>query len=358
MERQMITTTPLEVAIVGGGRSERRLCKALAGLRQVRKVHLVSPRNARAMQDWIGQQGLATRVALHGKLDPVLWDPEIKAAIVANPPMEHFPTARWLLEYGKHVLVEEPFVPSEAEAQRLVDMAEARGLVIAVGLEYFLASYLHYFRSVVHNQGHPHPVERTTVTWHDVVRDGAGSATRSPNVAHVVADMLPHVLSLLTVLFGRHAARTAGVTMPASFSASLELDYGPHPVAVSLSRAGREPRRSIEIVTRDERRFVLDFTREPGIVLQDGRVLPPDPLWDSLPKPVSAQLAYFLDETRERQGTLPLLARETMHVVQGTEEACAKAGGEELNRLRGALAVEDYLAGHPAARPTGLHERR
>jgi predicted dehydrogenase len=320
---------------------------------------MVSPRNARGMQDWLGREGLSGRVALHGKLDPVLWDSHIQGAVVANPPAEHFATARWLLENGKHVLVEQPFVPSVAEAQRLVDMAEARGLVAAVGLEYFLASYLHYFRSVVHNQGHPHPVVRTAITWHDTVREEEGSALRRPDAAaHVVSDLLPHVLSLLTVLFGRHAARTTAAVAPGLLSARLELAYGPHPVLVSLSRMAPEPRRSIEILTRDDRRFALDFTREPGTVTQDGRILPPDPLWDSMPKPLAAELGYFLDEIRERQGTLPLLARETMHIVQATEEARARAAEGELDGAREAAPGDDFPLIPPAPRPAGLHERR
>jgi predicted dehydrogenase len=121
----------MEVAIVGGGRWGKVLCGVVAGLRQVRKIHLVSRRNARGMQDWLADQRLAHRVELHSKLDPVLWNSAIEAAIVANLPSEHFATARWLLENGKHVLVEHPFAQTRAEAQALVDLAEALGLVAA-----------------------------------------------------------------------------------------------------------------------------------------------------------------------------------------------------------------------------------
>jgi predicted dehydrogenase len=345
---EMDTTTPLEVAIVGGGRRGKTLCRALAGLRQVHKIHLVSRRNARGMQDWIMEQQLAGRLALHGKLDPVLWNTAIRAVIVANLPGEHFATARWLLENGKHVLVEKPFVPTRAEA---------RGLVLAAGLQFFLATYLHYFRSVVHNQGHPHPVELTEITWHDALAEERCSLARRPDVtAPVIAELLPHVLTVLTVLFGRHAARTTAVVPhKGNFSARLELAYGPHPVRVSLSRVAAEPRRSVEVVTREGRRFMLDFTREPGTVLQDGRALPDDLLWDALPRPLPAELAYFLDEVRQRQGTLPLLAKETMHIVEGTEQAVAGVLEEQLRRLQ--PAEREYLPPRPAVMPA-MSERR
>lgn len=316
----------MEVAIVGGGRWGKNLCRVLAGMRQVRRVHVVSQRNARGMHEWLAAERLAHRVELHARLDPVLWNDEIAAAIVANRPAEHFATARWLLESGKHVLVEKPFAATRAEAQALIDLAESRGLVAAAGFEFFLASYIHYFRSVVHNRGHPHPIELTEVTWHDAAAERCGACRRPEAGTHVISDLLPHVLTLLTVLFGRLPARTTRVDAAEwHTAASLELGYGPHPARISLSRAAQEPCRALAIVTRGGPRFTLDFTREPGTVTQDGCALPPDCLWDSLPKPVPAELAYFLDEVRERRGTLPLLARQTLHIVEGTEDALARA---------------------------------
>ena len=101
----METSRSVEVALIGGGRRGKLLCRVLAGMRRVRKVHLVSRQNARGMHDWLAGERLAHRVDLHAKLDPVLWNADIIAAIVANDPAEHFATARWLLENGKHVLV-------------------------------------------------------------------------------------------------------------------------------------------------------------------------------------------------------------------------------------------------------------
>lgn len=317
--------------MVGGGRWGKRLCRELAGLRQVGRIHLVSRRNARGMQDWLAAEGLARRVELHAKLDPVLWNERITAALVANLPSEHFATARWLLENGKHVLVEKPFAGTRREAQMLIDLAGSHGLVAAAAFEHFLASYLHHFRSVVHKHGHPHAIELTEITWHDAVQEERWIATGRPDAATpVIGELLPRALTLLTVLMGRLPARTTRVIAPEGHvSAYLELAYGPHPVRISLSRAVTEPCRAITVSTRGGPRFALDFTREPGVVTQDGRVLPPDHLWDSLPRPVPAGISYFLDEVRERHGTLPLLAQETLHVVEVTEEAAARAVDRE-----------------------------
>lgn len=134
--------TPVEVALIGDGRRGRLLCRVLAEMPRVRRIHLVSQRNARAMHDWLAAERLAHRVELHAKLDPVLWNRDIAAAVVANQPAEHFATARWLLENGKHVLVEHPFAQTRAEAQVLIDLAGARGLVAEAALSTTDEQYL------------------------------------------------------------------------------------------------------------------------------------------------------------------------------------------------------------------------
>jgi predicted dehydrogenase len=351
----------VEVALIGGGRRGKLLCRVLAQMRRVRKVHLVSRQNARGLQDWLAGERLVHRVELHAKLDPVLWSEDIAAAIVANDPAEHFTTARWLLENGKHVLVEKPFADTRAEAQALIDMAEARGLVAAAGFEFFLASYLHYFRSIVHNHGHPHPVEQTEITWHDVARGERWGAMPWPGErTHVIADLLPHVLTLLTVLFGHLPARTTRVVSPdGRRGAQVELLFGTHPVKVALARTG-EPRRVIRIATRGGPSFLLDFTTEPGTVTRDGRLLPPDCLWDSLPRPVPAGLAHFLDEVRDRRGSLPLLARQTLHIVEGTEDALARSCEQQASAARAEAPRAPYvlpLTGAPAIAESDVDPR-
>lgn len=338
----MTTAEPLEVAIIGGGHRDLSICRALAAMRAVRRVHLVSQRGARGMQEWIAAEGLTGRVTLHGKVDPVLWNAGIPSAVVANRPEEHFATARWLLENGKHVLVERPFVASGAEARTLIDMAEARRLVLAANLEYFFASYLHYFRSVVHNQGHPHPVERTTLVWHETAPAPARGGPGPLDAARATARLMPDVLTVLTVLFGRHAARVVGGSAGAvGGETRWRIAYGPHDVDVSLWSGAPAARREVEVATVSGRTFALNFTEEPGTVCEDGRALPADLLWDVLPRPLPAGLASFLDETRSRQGTLPLLARDTLHVVEGAGAAVARA--------------RDALDGRPDPGPGGRY---
>ena len=60
----------------------------------------------------------------------MLADPRVEAVAVATPAWTHFEVALAALEAGKHVLVEKPFASSVAEGEKLVAMADRKGLVV------------------------------------------------------------------------------------------------------------------------------------------------------------------------------------------------------------------------------------
>lgn len=58
--------------------------------------------------------------------------PDVDAVAVATPVRSHFPVAEAALRAGKHVLVEKPITSTREEAERLIDLAAARRLVLQV----------------------------------------------------------------------------------------------------------------------------------------------------------------------------------------------------------------------------------
>jgi predicted dehydrogenase len=59
--------------------------------------------------------------------------PQIRAASIAVPTVDHYRVAVELLEAGIDVLVEKPIAATVAEAEGIVEMARARGRILAVG---------------------------------------------------------------------------------------------------------------------------------------------------------------------------------------------------------------------------------
>ncbi|KAI3394932.1 hypothetical protein diail_2104 [Diaporthe ilicicola] len=65
-------------------------------------------------------------------IDSVLDDPEIDLVVLSTPPNSHFDMTKRLLEGGKHVLVEKPFVPTSAEAEELARLARDKNRLLCV----------------------------------------------------------------------------------------------------------------------------------------------------------------------------------------------------------------------------------
>jgi dTDP-4-amino-4,6-dideoxy-D-glucose ammonia-lyase len=337
---------PEEVLVVGGGRWGRILCDALLHAQHATsRVHLVSRHNFRGALSWLAERRRADkgntydRLAVWNSLDDALEGTAAVAALVANSPARHYETARKLLVHGKHVLVEKPFVPTLRQANELTTLADSRGLVLAVGHEFLFASYMYHARARARQ--HLPTVDRASVAWHDVAREQRWGSRKSPDyTTNVVADIFPHVLSQLTVLFGPHDARQMEVTLAqAGEAASLTLLYGSVPVDVSLSRTAQQPRRVLTIASDTGRTLSVDFTHEPPELRLDGEVVPTDPEWSAHPRPVDGEIRHFLHRVRDQSHHIPSLAAANRHIVKATE-----AVGEQIQRQKESLIREQILA--------------
>ena len=125
---------------------------------------------------------------------------EIDAGIVATPTSEHHAISMNLLRNGKHVLVEKPITESVVQAEELVALAKAQGLVLQVGhLERFNPA----FEAVETIISDPRFLE--------VQRLGSFSA-RSLDV-NVVLDLMIHDLDIILALIKDEVAviRSSGI---------------------------------------------------------------------------------------------------------------------------------------------------
>lgn len=77
--------------------------------------------------------------AAFDKVDSALAEAGVNAVVIALPHHLHAPIAELALAAGKHVLVEKPMAITVEEGERLVRVAEASGLCLAVAEEYRLS---------------------------------------------------------------------------------------------------------------------------------------------------------------------------------------------------------------------------
>jgi predicted dehydrogenase len=117
----------------------------------------------------------------------VLNDPRVDAVAIATPVFSHFDLALKALQAGKHVFVEKPMTATVAQAQKLVDEADARGLVLAVDHTFIHTGAVRKMRELIDDG-------LGDVYYYDSVRVNLGLFQHDVNV---IWDLAVHDLSIM-----------------------------------------------------------------------------------------------------------------------------------------------------------------
>ena len=97
--------------------------------------------------------GLYPGVATATNLAVMLADHDLDAVVVATSAPSHFAIAKAVLEAGKHCFVEKPLTLTSADAEVLVKLAEARGLVLMVGHLMVYHTAVNYIKEIIESGG-------------------------------------------------------------------------------------------------------------------------------------------------------------------------------------------------------------
>lgn len=90
-------------------------------------VQAVGSRTEESSKPFADGHGISTA---HGSYEDLVADPDVDVVYVATPHPFHHANALMALNAGKHVLVEKAFTINAREAQEIVDLAAAKGLVV------------------------------------------------------------------------------------------------------------------------------------------------------------------------------------------------------------------------------------
>jgi len=176
-----------DVCIIGGGRWAKIIARNLS---QKYTVELVSLHNYNNIKDWVEQENLDIYVYNS------LTDITANKVIVANHPADHFKTCRFLLQHGKTVLCEKPFVPTLAEAIELDNMGD-----IFIGHEFYFSTYFKQFANPL--QQHPSGNE-IYIKWHSVLSEEKYGVYKIPDMTvSIFDDINPHILTIIDMLLGK-----------------------------------------------------------------------------------------------------------------------------------------------------------
>jgi len=119
-------TTPVRVAVIGGGHLGRFHAQKYAKIPDCKLVAVcdIDPARAATVAEEVGTAPESDYKNLAGKVDAVM---------IATPTTNHFEVAQFFLSQGVHVQVEKPLTASVAEGQELCRIAKSKNVILQVG---------------------------------------------------------------------------------------------------------------------------------------------------------------------------------------------------------------------------------
>jgi len=122
----------MRIAVIGAGVASPPHFKSLHDLSDVVEVAWVWGRDAQR----VASAELPTGATITTRLEDVLADTSVGAALVLTPPQSHLQIVEQLAAAGKHVLVEKPLELTLAQSEQLVATCERHGVQLAVMLQH------------------------------------------------------------------------------------------------------------------------------------------------------------------------------------------------------------------------------
>ena len=119
----------IELALVGLGRWGRVLIASIQDKSPHVRFRAAVTRTPELSQDYARENG----IALHDRIEAALADPHIAGVVLTSPHSKHAAQAEQAIAAGRHVFVEKPFTLTVGDARRVIEAAEAAGLVLAAG---------------------------------------------------------------------------------------------------------------------------------------------------------------------------------------------------------------------------------
>jgi scyllo-inositol 2-dehydrogenase (NADP+) len=145
-------------------------------------------------------------------VEDLLADPEIQLVVVATPNETHYSLAKQALSAGKHVVIDKPLAGSSAEAEELIAVGSANGVVVAPFHNRRWDGDFLTVRKVLADESlgrlvtfeshfdRYRPIQREN-TWKEAANSANG----------LLMDLGPHLVDQCVALFGKPKTVTASV---------------------------------------------------------------------------------------------------------------------------------------------------
>lgn len=265
----------LKIGIIGTSFVSDWICEAVK-MSQSCEIAAVFSRDLARGTAYAEKQGIAK---CYNDEDAFLSSAAFDAVYVASPNIAHYRQTLRALEHGKHVLCEKPLAINAAQAERMLQLAREKGLVLLEAIRPVHDPFLTALRENLDQVGR---VRRATFEFCQYSsRYDRFLAGERPNVFEAslgnasLMDLAVYCLHTCVALFGMPQKLTAGASfLPNGTEAAgtMLLDYGEQQTTISYSKVTQSVHPSI--VQGEKGTLVFDALNQPSylrMLYRDGR---------------------------------------------------------------------------------------
>ncbi|SFL08876.1 Predicted dehydrogenase [Halogranum rubrum] len=271
-------------------------------------------------------------VPTYENYEEMLHEEHVDAACIVTPHTLHYEQAKACLEHGVHVHLEKPMVTSVDHAQHLIDLADDRDLVLAVGYQRHLDPRFAEIRRLVDDGriGEVHMatcyLEQEWIRWTQHQwrsnPDLSGGGQLYDSGSHLLDALLWSTRSTPVSVAATVDNRGHDVDVNSALAATLERDDGEGHITASIgvSGAGQSSPAPGEMLTLLGTDGTISFDGETISVIENGTTYtatPDDPGFDDITR---RKLQNFVDAIRG-DVELEIPAEDALKVTALTEAA-------------------------------------
>lgn len=287
-------TNVKRVVVFGSGRWARVYLKTLIQLTN-RDVELVcySVFGYQSLHRWRQENNFCERFIIT-KDKPLSFLCRKTVAIICNTASLHYETTMWLLKHNIPVLVEKPFCMSGAQMADVQRFSKINKTNIFCAEVFRFTSYLARIRASLNCLTN---ISHVDLCWLDKKNDFRhGEISNYDSSIPVYKDCLPHIFSIFDEVFQEKPSCYNNMKVMTAFRGIL-ISGGVNSIKYSLKiqREARLRCRQIKVKS-NAGEVLLDFTKEPG-VLVNLKTNVKEPLhWDDSERPMMKMVSMFLRE--------------------------------------------------------------
>ena len=200
------------VGLIGCGYWGPKLARNFAAHRDARLVCAADLLQARANR--VAEAYSIPRATDNGSV--VMEDPDVDLVVIATPAYTHYDLVRSALEHGKHVLVMKPLTVATDQAEELCELAERKGLLLAVDHTFIFTGAVRKMKELVEAD------ELGELYYFDSVRINLGVFQHDVNV---LWDLAPHDVSIMDYLMDGLPDEVSAVAMSHGDSPTENIAY-------------------------------------------------------------------------------------------------------------------------------------